>query len=1590
MDTHGMKFVVDTTGVAKGFRDYKSAVDGIFASLTKFEAHVDKTMKGVAKASANPQALNAFKKAVSAFAKVDIDTSAARKLSALSAAMQGFKAPSSAQTANTKRFFNVLGNSLPDLTNAYRSIKMLNDLKTALAGFKAPPAGASKNLTAFANAMRTAAPAFNSLKSVSGTARVANELALLGAAFQNLRVPTAGQVTNLGNFALAMRSLNFSNLQGSGNFYAALAAIGNFRAPTAAQIRNLQSFVTAVANMRVPQNADAVAAALARIAGAVGRASDAMRGLRGNVGSLGNSLGNLGGQARGASIQMMGLQNAFSGTFQVGSVLRSLLGSLTIAELGRNFFEATNAAIQFKAQMGVLNKDLQFADAQMTYVRNTANAFGTDMLAAATGFAKVSIAADKSNMTVMQTRHIFEGLSTAMTVLGTTTAGQGDVWLALQQVMNKGYLSAEELNQQLNEKLPGAMAYATEYANSLGLSLEKGLKTKALDAAGVLAHIAQRMKEDFGPSVAAALMRPAAQMNILRNNIDQLFIAIGENGGNDAFANLLAKINERMKPEDIERYAVAIGEGLKNAVDSLSAAFDWLYQNWDSIKGPLSATLELLGKWMIVSSALQIGRFIVQPLMAIGPALGGLRTAGALLGVTFATSARAAVGAMAGLTGSARAAAVSMLQFRASLAATIVAMRGATVSVAGLRAAMLALATTGIAGAVAGLRGLVALLGGPLLLTLAAVGYSIYRVVDAWDSHKRTLEEANVTIDKNRKLIDETRTSLAFGSTATDTATGATNLYGISMDTARGFMERFRQKADEATNGLFSMALQARQTRVEMLKLAQADITKKLSSLQTNSVRELGQLADQQFAKGNYFTGAGAKLYQGMQGLRNIGDRAREKDVNEGIDRLKAQRDELAALQKEVESESLDTGMDRLRAQGFGGKPPRASTPTEAGSGGGSSGVNKAAREAERLANSVDQIMGTLMENDPIGKLYQDFVETLGDQARVLLNDKGYEQFVANVKAQNKDGVVSVESLISVMKASGTTSAGALKLIEDKYGKTSDQIVNLLKEQQAALEEAYTDAAIKELDKSFRSLSRGISMVGDSIPAVAELGANLQTIEGLARFVMPANEGFVKFLSDVRSGALSAAEAMDKLEAIMADPNQRSATASQFFATSNTNPAEVAKANRDRVAANANARAEAELDMQFGERLLQQRNNEIKLLQMSSQEAEAYTTVMEEVNRMRAKSGPVSQEVINNLLEEVRAQQALANQMQRNKEFFENNGVRSYINDIKSVGESINELDKNVLQSLEDQLFSLGTTGKFSFQAIFDTLQQGLIRFASQNILKEGLGKLFGGDQLEGGTPSLLGGLFKAMGFEHEAGTTDPLGTARRPMHVIIDGGTGNLIRKTGEVIMETGGTPEEAVGNAVNSLISGTNQVGQIIRDQWGNEVKGIGGILGQIAGSLMGGGAGGGAGGILGSLLNIGMSALGGGAGPLASLAGSAAQTIAANPGIFKEGGFPGSPVARASVHPSAFTNAPHYAEGTPNTSGGHPAILHDNEAVIPLSRSRKVAVEMNGGSRGQTINNNFMINSPDANSFRKSETQIATKMHMQAGRAYRRNHG
>lgn len=1624
-----MKFVVDTSQVVKGIRDYKAAVDGIFTSLDKFEAHVKKTMDGVARAAGNRTNLTKFKKSLEAFGDVKIDASAARKLSALSQALNGFKTPSMAQSRNTTAFFRAMS-TLPDMGSAYRSIRAVNDLKTAMNSFSAPSAAQTKRLREFAAALKTVAPALTAFSKVSGISGIANELASISIALRNLKTPSAGQVTNLGNLALALRSFNFANLGGASQMYAALNAISGFRAPSAAQIRNLQTFVNAVATMQVPPNADRIAAALTRIANASSNASTSMGRFRASLGPVGGQLNAVGNQAHRASIQMMGLQNAFSGTFQIGSVLRSLLGSLTVAELGRNFFEAANQAETFKAQMSVISEDAGFAASQLNFVSNAALKMGIDVLSAQKGFGKLSIAADKAGMSVGDTREVFTGFGMAMTVLGTSVDRQNDVFLAMQQVMSKGYLSAEELNQQLNEHLPVARGYATEFAASLGMSLDEALKKKAIDASEILTFMAQRMQEDFGPAMEKALNRPSTQMTILRGQIDLLFQKMGESGAVEGVTNLLKEFTGSLTPEAIERYGKAMGEKLFDAFERVREVVVWFRENWDSIQGPLVTGLKLLGQWMVVSGAFQIGRFLVSPLFALTGVIGPLlplmwdlvRASRALA----ATNLAGYYTQLAQISNPAIANGVTNLSTQLGNLSNSRTGRGLLavgngISNIGTRAASV----------------------GPIIARLGAVIGTGLAV--AWGVGAQAAEDS-------------------LGRQVTVSYSATEILAGMWFR----FSDWVTQLWDDLTTGIVDFVSWAvKQMGLDFSKLPEfvAKVAFSLSWLISKAMEAIVRtvaagvmaagktLMDLGGALGAALTGdfdtAAAKAWGAMTGASAMEG---FKSAFTGFDvSAEAMRRDYAATGRGFAF--LADGLNTLGAEGRARleKPRRRPNanfqtlsdaeyeklqrdlglaPPESSSGGGGSGGRRGRQgrdPAEELLQNAEQLASLLERNSPVEALNRQFAQSLAEQGRLLLSDSGFKAFFSELSTQIKGGQVDVNTLISTLQKGGAESQAMLAALRDNYGWTVTDIVGMLVNQQAAFNNEVNDAIDQALDLKYAHVKNFIDAFGEAVPRIGELGGAIEQLGPIARNAL-SPDIYEQFMDEMRSGTIDAADGVEVLK----ERVREAALTNVVFAASLRETGVDVNDLIDQIdrigGALRRARREQEDANQFGRTLLNQMDEEVALLSVREDQRDMVKSIADAVKNY---DGEVTPSMLANLEQEIRKRKELAGVLQRENEFRQNNGIRSYLNDIQQAGAAAQELDRNVLQSLEDQLFSLGTTGEFSFNQIFDTIQQGLVRFASQQIMKTVTESLFSAGDIESGNPTIFGKLLGSMGFDYKAADAPRGQSEMTPLYVwTVNGDQIGINPETGQIQMGrgnsvtvggmTGTNGPMTIGTAVGPagsttpMGSATTQpieaVAQTTAQSFGDSMVSLMPMIGmafsasfkspiaQIAGmfvsmilpKLMGAaGGGGGGGGIFGSLLGLGMSFLGGG-GPSASLMGSVTNTIAANPGLFKEGGYPGSPVARASVSPSMFANAPHYAEGTPNTSGGIPAILHDNEAVIPLSRNRKVPVEMAGGNKGQVINNNFTINTPDADSFRKSRTQLATQMHMQAGRAYRRNHG
>jgi hypothetical protein len=615
VESFGFKFVVDAKDAAKGYGDFQKAVDGVFASLTQFESHAKKVMDNVTSSSRKGQTdIAKYASQFKALANIPVDSRAAPALLKLSDAMARFKAPNTTQIANMRSFFRNLG-TLPDLSATTRSISNIAKLSAAMNGFKAPSAGQAEKLVVFAKALQQVAPGLASLSKVAGVSGVANELASVSIALNKLKIPSASQAANLQNFARALQMMRIGGAGGMAGMLQSLASINGFKAPSAAQTRNLVQFVHAINTLKVPANAGQIADYLQRIANAANLANGSLKNFRGSLNSI--SWGSFNSGAGKARLEMMGLQNAFSGTFQVGSLLRSMLGSLTIGELGREFFNATQAANQFHATMEVLGQSPMMQASEWERVRADANHFGADLLQFSDNFSKFAVAAHESGMKLGESFKVYEGFQTVMTALHLGQEQQQSVGLAIREIMDQGYVSTQRLTRQLGLVLPGAMATlqkAWKEQRTPGLTLFDALKKKMVDGQWALDTLANHYTKVYGPAVKAALESPIQQWNILKNNIHETMIEIGNDGAKRAFADLIAKLSGGLDPEHMKNFAQAISNGLVKALHKAGEAVDFLKAHWSQIKGPLSETLSLLGKWMVISASLKITKFIVSPL----------------------------------------------------------------------------------------------------------------------------------------------------------------------------------------------------------------------------------------------------------------------------------------------------------------------------------------------------------------------------------------------------------------------------------------------------------------------------------------------------------------------------------------------------------------------------------------------------------------------------------------------------------------------------------------------------------------------------------------------------------------------------------------------------------------------------------------------------------------------------------------------------------------------------------------------------------------------------------------------------------------
>jgi tape measure domain-containing protein len=189
--------------------------------------------------------------------------------------------------------------------------------------------------------------------------------------------------------------------------------------------------------------------------------------------------------------------SVLSGATQLMSAFGISTGIYLAVDIAKNIFETTKQIQSLDlALRNVSGNQVLFAENQI-FIKKTSEDFGIEIKGLQEQFTQFYVAA-KDKLSGEQIQNIFRSISKAGAAMGLSVESQNSAFLALQQMMSKGTVQAEELKKQLGNALPGAFNIM---ATALGVTEKKMMemmKTGSILSEVALPKFAVALEKAYG------------------------------------------------------------------------------------------------------------------------------------------------------------------------------------------------------------------------------------------------------------------------------------------------------------------------------------------------------------------------------------------------------------------------------------------------------------------------------------------------------------------------------------------------------------------------------------------------------------------------------------------------------------------------------------------------------------------------------------------------------------------------------------------------------------------------------------------------------------------------------------------------------------------------------------------------------------------------------------------------------------------------------------------------------------------------------------------------------------------------------------
>lgn len=316
---------------------------------------------------------------------------------------------------------------------------------------------------------------------------------------------------------------------------------------------------------------------------------------------------------------------------QAVSGLKDLIGAFgvvggvaAIASITRNIFNTTKEIQALDlALKNVTRTQESFAETQQ-FLNRVATAYGIEingLIRSYTQFLAASQNAIESGaITATQIQDIFESVSKASGAMGLSAEQQQGAFLALQQMISKGNVQAEEIRGQLAERLPGAFGILAKSMGVTEIELNKLLKDGKVLAAEVLPAFAKQLEIAYGvenltrvESLTAASERLGnswvnfvRELNTGSGSVTKFFswFIDGASQALTALSNLIKSKDDLLKSSGEEASGRGLASGLAFIKESAEQSGQSLKEWATSVKNTVTPQLKELENQLLTAQNL--------------------------------------------------------------------------------------------------------------------------------------------------------------------------------------------------------------------------------------------------------------------------------------------------------------------------------------------------------------------------------------------------------------------------------------------------------------------------------------------------------------------------------------------------------------------------------------------------------------------------------------------------------------------------------------------------------------------------------------------------------------------------------------------------------------------------------------------------------------------------------------------------------------------------------------------------------------------------------------------------------------------------